>query len=115
LEEDEWAMEELPDVFGMIGPAAILAVAAYIADGSHSDWSRIHATACLEKIGKMHPESRDECIATLVRPLERCDENDPTLNAFLVYALVELKDHANRKKTKNKMAKESSTVLKKLG
>jgi hypothetical protein len=91
LEEREWAMEELPDVFGMIGPVAIPAVATYIADTSHSDWPRIHATACLEKIGTMHPESRDACIAALVRPLTLFEENDETFNAFLMHGLIELK------------------------
>src|SRR5205823_1295524 len=55
------------------------------------DWPRIHATACLEKIGTMHTGSRDACIAALARPLALFEENDETFNAFLIHGLIELK------------------------
>ena len=47
-EDSEWVTEELPEVFGMIGPVALPAVAAYIADASHDGWSRIN------EIGRAH-------------------------------------------------------------
>src|SRR5258707_7875891 len=39
LEDDDWVHEELPVVFGLIGPAALPALAAYLADLSHTDSS----------------------------------------------------------------------------
>jgi hypothetical protein len=91
LRDDEWAMEELPDVFGVMGSVAIPALAAYLADTSHEEFSLITASSCLEKIATMHPEARGECVAVLMRQLERFDENEAGLNAFLIHDLVALK------------------------
>jgi hypothetical protein len=90
LEDDDWVHEELPEVFGMIGPAALPALAAYIADLSHTDSSRISAITGIEKIGKRWPNARGECIAILEERLERFEENEPDVNGFIVVALVEL-------------------------
>ncbi len=90
-EDDDWVMEELPEVYGMIGPAAIPAITAYIADESHPEWPRIIAMSSLEKIGTMHPDARDECITALTRELGLFDENDPEFNAWIIHDLVELK------------------------
>jgi hypothetical protein len=90
LEYDDWVHEELPVVFSLIGPAALPALAAYLADLSHTDSSRISATASMEKIGKQWPDARRETVALLEDRLERFEENEPDVNAFLVEALVEL-------------------------
>ncbi len=90
-EDDDWVVEELPRVYGMIGPAAIPALERYLDDKSHSDWSRIIARSCLKEIAEMHPESRDECVALFTRQLERFAENDEEFNGFLVSDLVKLK------------------------
>lgn len=90
LEEDDWVHEELPVVFGLIGPAALPALAAYLADLSHTDSSRISAITSMEKIGKKWPDARGEALAMLEERLEQFEENEPDVNAFLVEALVEL-------------------------
>jgi hypothetical protein len=89
-EDDDWVIEELPEVYGMIGPAAIPAIAAYIGDQVLPDWPRIVASRSLEEIGKRHPDARDECVAVLTRQLEVFDENDPEMNGFLVLHLIRL-------------------------
>jgi hypothetical protein len=89
--DDEWVMDELPEIYGMIGPAAIPALTAYLADDSHLDETRITAISCLEKIGTIHPEARAECVAVLSRQLEAYKENDPEVNAFLISHLIDLK------------------------
>ena len=89
--DDDWVQEELPEVYGRIGPAAIPALAAYMADTTHHLWARVAVVDSLEKIAKMHPESRDECVAILTRQLEQFAENDEELNGFLVSDLVKLK------------------------
>src|SRR2546422_2958871 len=48
-EDNEWAMEELPEIYGLIGPIAIPAITAYMADKSHGTSARIAASNCLEK------------------------------------------------------------------
>ncbi len=91
LENDEWMREELPSVFGMIGPAAIPALTAYLADSSHEMYSRSYTANGLEEIGKRYPESRSEAIAALSKQLEAFEENDYELNAFLISNLSYLK------------------------
>ncbi len=90
LEDDGWIHEELPEVFGMIGPAALPPLASYSADLSHTDSSRISAIRSIEKIGKRWPEASSEGIAILEERLECFEENEPPVNGFLVVALVEL-------------------------
>ena len=88
---DDWVLEELPEVYGMIGPAAIPAITWYIADENHLDWARITAIGCLEKIGTMHPDSRDTCVAFFIRQLKLCKDDDPTVNGFVISSLIDLK------------------------
>ncbi len=78
----EWGMEELPEVYGLIGPAAIPALTAYIADKSHGVDSRTNAATGLEKIAEMHPEAREEIVAALTRQLESCSREQPQIERF---------------------------------
>ncbi len=91
LKHDEWMLEELPAVYGLIGPAAIPALAAYLSDSSHEMYSRSYAANGLLEIGERHPESRSECIAAISKQLEAFEENDYELNAFLISDLSHLK------------------------
>jgi len=87
----EWGMEELPEVYGLIGPAAIPALSAYMADKSHGVDSRTNASLGLLKIAEMHPEAREESVAALTRQLESAQENPDELNAFIIDSLLHLK------------------------
>ena len=91
LNDDEWMFEELPLVFGMLGPAAIPALAAYLADTSHEMYSRTYASNGIIEIADRYPESREECIAIISKQLENFEENDEELNAFLVTNLLHIK------------------------
>ena len=84
LEDDEWILEELPSVYGMIGPAAIPTLSAYLSDASHDVYSRAYASNGLIDIAKRYPESREECIAAISKQLEAFEENDYELNAFII-------------------------------
>lgn len=90
-DQDDWVGEELPEVYGMIGPAAIPVLATYLADASHGHWARVAAAASLTKLGQQHPESRSECVAVLTRQLERYTENTEALNGDLIAELLDLK------------------------
>ncbi len=91
LLDDEWMFEELPLVFGMLGPAAIPALSAYLADTSHEMYSRSYASNGIIEIADRYPESREECIAIISNQLENFEENDEELNAFLVTNLLQIK------------------------
>jgi hypothetical protein len=88
---DDMVNEELPEVLGLIGSAAIPAVAEYLADASHGLWARVAAASSLKEIGQRHPDARAECVALLTRQLEYFADQDDTLNADLVGALLDLK------------------------
>jgi len=82
--------EEVPVALGMIGPAAIQLVADHLADTSNGLWARVAASTALHEIGTRHPEARQACVEPLVRQLKLYADQDRTLNADLIYALVEL-------------------------
>jgi hypothetical protein len=48
------------------------------------------AIKCLEEIAKRHPSSRDECVGILAHRLDGGADNDPTVNGFLISALIDL-------------------------
>lgn len=85
------ASDELPEVYALIGPAAIPRLKAFLADSSHTASARIDAIWDIEKIATMHPDAKADCIAIITNQLESFAENDYDLNAFLIYALKELK------------------------
>jgi HEAT repeat protein len=90
-EDDDWIGEELPVVFGMIGPAALPALAAYLVDRSHDTWARTAAATGLKEIAERHPAARADTVQALARQLERADPEDGELNGFVLADLLDLK------------------------
>ena len=90
-DRDDWARDELPRVFGMIGRAAIPALSRYLADPAHELWTRISAADGLQEIAELDETARDEVVALLTRELEKWWRNDETLNGFLISGLVDLR------------------------
>jgi len=91
LTESDWASEELPEVYGMIGPDAIPAITRYLADASHELWPRVTAARSLVCIPTHHPTARLACITALSQQLEVFVDTDPELNGFLVSYILDLK------------------------
>jgi hypothetical protein len=91
LKDDEWMLEELPSVFGMIGPVAIPALTAYLADSSNDIYLRAYTSNGLLEIANRYPEHREESIAAISKQLEAFEENDFELNAFIIGDLARLK------------------------
>jgi hypothetical protein len=89
-DESDWVLEELPEVYGMIGPAALPTLAAYLADDTHDETPRISAISSIENIGQRWPEARAASVALLMKQLEQFTANDPEINGFLISALVDL-------------------------
>jgi hypothetical protein len=88
--EDDWVMDDLPEVFGEIGPAALPALSAYLADRSHGFGASQAAAESITKIAQSYPESRDNCVAALSRQLSKFTANGKALNGSLVAVLVDL-------------------------
>ena len=89
-EDDEAAGEEIPAVFGMIGPAAIPHIAGFLADRSNPALPAATAMAGLKEIVERHPGRRSECVGILTRTLEQHADSDPVANGFAVSALINL-------------------------
>jgi hypothetical protein len=91
IEGDEAADEELPIVLGMIGPAALKPLAAFLADQSQPRSAAISATAAVKEIAERHPACRAESIDILTRVLEPESGTHPTTSGCAVSALLDLR------------------------
>lgn len=90
-EEEDWVHEDMPRVFGLIGPVAIPALSDCLADASHDVSERSCVASALQEIALRYPEYRSSCIEDMTRTLERFEENEDELNAFIVNDLAELR------------------------
>ena len=88
---DDWTREELPKVFGMIGPAAVPGLRDFLANADHGEWARVAASRGLVKVVERFPESREQAVTILTDRLRLFAEQERTVNAFLVNALCDLK------------------------
>jgi hypothetical protein len=89
--DDDAVTQEFVTVFGMIGPAAIPALAAVIADPAAGWLPSSVAGGGLAEIGTRHPESREECVGLLVRALERNTGRDPEIVGDIAGDLLQMK------------------------
>ncbi len=88
--DDDWSSEELPKVYGMIGPVAIDPLKAKLGDLHSDEDARIGAAISLSNIAQTHPEARKRVVAILARQLELL-EDKPSLNSIIVAELLVLK------------------------
>ena len=91
IDDSDWFMEDLPQVFGMIGPACIPPLIEYLNLDQPSSWSKIAAAGGVAKIAEFHPAHRDQCVQVLVEALSRHQKQEPELNASLVAKLLDLR------------------------
>jgi hypothetical protein len=90
-EDDDSMQEDLPRVFGMIGPAAIPGLRDFLADAEHGVWARIAASDGLVKMTQRFPETREQAVAIITGQLRHFAEQEYIVNAFLVSSLCDLK------------------------
>jgi hypothetical protein len=90
VEDDDCVLEELPEVFALIGPPALPALAVFLGDPSRQEYARVGVAGALAKLATHHPQTRPDAVAILSRELEKAAQNSPTVNAFVIDALVDL-------------------------
>jgi hypothetical protein len=90
-DDDDWIGEDAAEVFALIGPAAINALAEYLSDPAKGLYARVAASESLVTIAKAYPETRDECVRVLAAVLEHYTENDEGLNGFIIHDLARLR------------------------
>ena len=89
-QNDDWASEELPQVLGLIGPAAIDPLVTRLGNRECGEWERVAIVSSFCEIGRRHPDARGECVAVLNQQLERYADNTDELNGFLIAELLDL-------------------------
>lgn len=89
--DDDWSMEEPPELLTMIGQPAIEPLRSYLESASkHQLWGPVTAVNALEKIATKHPQLRAECVAVLTAQLEKFDEQKKEINGSLISSLRKL-------------------------
>jgi uncharacterized protein len=88
--DDDWALEELPVVMGMIGEPSIAPLAAYLNRREHSQFARVMAADGLKHVAERWPACRDSVVEALSNYLSRPDETCLALNALVVGNLIDL-------------------------
>ena len=88
--DDDWALEELPVVLGMIGPEAIGPLTGFLHDRTHAEFARGMAASALEEVAKRDPASRDAVVRILTEYLEDPDPDASGLNGSAVNSLIDL-------------------------
>src|SRR6266851_1502700 len=59
---DDWALEDLPEVFAALGPCIFPALAAYLADQTHELYARLAAIRGLVEMSKKFAETRAQAV-----------------------------------------------------
>jgi hypothetical protein len=88
--DDDWYLEEFHQVFGLVGPAAIEPLAAYLSDNSRGEFPRVKAANGLREIARRFPETRAKVLIILTSELARHQADLGVLNGFLVSDLLGL-------------------------
>ena len=95
MEWDEDWYEELADVYGGIGPAALPLLRGYLYDPEHTVFARGRTASSLTAIAQSHPDVRDEVVSLLTafldRPAADASADEETLTAFVIADLGDLK------------------------
>jgi len=89
-EDNDWLEDDTPKIFALIGPVAIPALSAYLANMDNLTYARVAASSSLEEMAVAHPETRDECVAALLAVLQNHTQNDEVVNGFLISSLLEM-------------------------
>jgi hypothetical protein len=93
-QDDDWIMTELPEVYAMLGPAAIPPLTRRLADPTYPMLlERSHVAECFEAMVKAHPETRDACVKVLTQQLDIDEggDDEPEFKGFLIKSLIEMK------------------------
>jgi hypothetical protein len=91
-DQDDWVDGDVPEVLGLIGPAALPALTLYVENRGHGLYARAAAANGIAKIAAHHPEAREQSLAVLARQLLRPPrhEDEYELNGFIVGDLIDV-------------------------
>jgi len=87
---DDLMDEELPAVFGMIGPPAISPITAFLSDSSLDTFVAATAMTGLKEIASRYPECRASCVGILAGVLDPARQSDRSTNGLAISLLIDL-------------------------
>ncbi len=87
--KDDWALEEFPEVMGMIGQSAITPLSIYLNETQHNEFARAMAADGLVEIVKRDPSCREQVIQCYQDYMSHPDESASVLNGLLVGCLLD--------------------------
>ncbi|WP_135621993.1 HEAT repeat domain-containing protein [Solemya pervernicosa gill symbiont] len=90
LENDDWALEELPIVMGMLGEASLNALSEYLRQATHKEFARAMAADGIKEVAMKHSDSREQSVSILIDYLKEPDSEARLLNAMVVSSLIDL-------------------------
>ena len=90
LVNDDWALEELPEVFGMIGPSCTESLNRYLNESYHDEFARVIAADGLKCIAQNHPDARETVLTFLTHFLDNTTNEVDSLNSLVVNMLIDL-------------------------
>ena len=88
---DDWAAEDLPEAFALIGAPAIPALGAFLLDPQPKEWAKCAACEALELIVQADPAAVPECTEVSTAALANYKQNDPIVNASIIAVLSVLR------------------------
>ena len=107
-QDSDWLTEEFDHVIGSLGGAAIKPLSMILLRGSDAEileheetgeviefddefeYARVTAASALKCLAKLYPEQRGEVVKLLAKKLGLCADDSPTVNGFVVAALLDL-------------------------
>lgn len=88
--ESDWVGEEIPIALSHLGPAVLGDLRAYLCEPSHDTWTRVIVARAIQLIAGEFTEKRADGVAALRAGLELFEQNDETVNGFIISYLAEL-------------------------
>jgi hypothetical protein len=90
IRDNDWVIEELPDVFAEIGPASLAPLVGYLGDAQYPAFARMIAATSLMQLAVNYPDLRDTVLDALAEQLQRYPHNTTGMNSVLIARLVAL-------------------------
>ena len=89
-DDDDLFLEEFPDAFALLGPAAVEPLCAVLADTERADFVHIAAAHGLQTIAQRHPDTRPDAIAALAAALTGNADDEGIRNGLVISYLMKL-------------------------
>ena len=88
--ESDWVGEGIPVALSRLGPSVLGDLRVYLCKPNHETWTRVIVARAIQLIAGEFTETRADGIAALSAGLELFEQNDETVNGFIISYLADL-------------------------